>query len=167
MRLTARHTYGGGYISLPISLPNDLPKTITYRDEVYHLKDEFHISLVCVKRLRTMVEDLGPEIAENKMMHLFKEFNSTSTLDKYNLTGELRHVTKDERKTIAAMTHVDELNELFDFINSRLNASFAVQPGHVTLYTLQPNKGIGILNDKEIIELTEAASIPELSAKLK
>lgn len=150
MHITESHTYDGGYISLPISAPSDLPPTIVFEDETYHIKNEFHISLVCVKRLSPMVAGVKAEEAEKKIVHLFKEYAKNHPLDSYVLTHETRLVAKGARRTIVVMAHVDGLYGLFKFINEQLGTNFDVQPAHVTLYTLQPGKGIGILNSSEL-----------------
>lgn len=161
------YIYEGGYIALPISLPNSLSATVTHDDNVYHLKDEFHISLVCVKRLQEMVANVDAKTAEEKILHLFKEYSMNNPVNSYTLSKEVRHVMKDERQTLVLMASVNGLSKLFDFINERLGTQFDTQPAHTTLYTLQPNKGIGILDRNELDSMTTVASVPEIDVVIE
>ncbi len=166
MRITKSHTYGGGYISLPVPKPGGLPAAITFKDKTYYLKDEFHISLVCVKKLAPTVAGMPAKTAEEKILHLFKEYAKDHPLDSYDLTDDIRLVTKDVRQALVVMVNVEGLTGLFGFINERLGTDFGIQPAHITLYTLQPGEGIGILDSDELETIAATAEIPGLAELL-
>lgn len=152
MDIAGNYVYSKGYLFLPVSLKRDfLKEEFFYQGERFFLKDEFHISLLCVKNI--LNEHL--EINEERILKAFCEFeNKNKSLSFYALSGELRLVKKGERKSIIALCQVSFLEEFFIFLRERLGIQIDTQPTHITLYTLQKNKGIGVNNQQDLENLT-------------
>lgn len=164
--ITPLHTSENGYISLWCGDElNRLPDTIEVSGYTLQVKPEhkFHISLVCLKRLAPLVDGSNPERVEAQMTELFIQTQREVPMDKYELSGELYLVQKEERVTVVATCDVPGLEEYFVRLNNHYGANMPLQPTHLTLYTLQPAAGIGILSAEELGQLGRAVRIPELT----
>ncbi len=100
-KLTERHGYTNGYIELSDIELAGLPETVEVNGETLLRKSEFHISLICAKRVAAIIDEANKNQIQNEIVESFKTFVSeVHPLDGFELTGELRLVTLDERKTI-------------------------------------------------------------------
>lgn len=142
--------YGKGYITLPVQLP-ELPEEFDAEGTILHRKDSFHVSLLCVKELAE-----GKEDVEEKLLDLFERFTKECEVEFTAYTGEFRYVVDQGRRTIVALCEVTNLDKLRDMIHQELGIVVPKQPTHVTLYTLQPNLGIG-LNSPEAMDAKSVA----------
>lgn len=152
--------YGRGYIYLPISLP-ELPKRVIINDIELIVKDEFHISLVCTKSYEEEVEE--------KIIDRFCEFVKENSVDFQEFKGEYRFAERavDGRKTLVGMVNVSGLENFFEVIRKELQIDIDAQPTHVTLYTLEPNEGIGLNSQKDLEEMTSIVSVSEIEEILR
>lgn len=148
-------TYSNGYIGLPLRL-NELPQSIEINDTTLHRKDEFHVSLLCVKNVLKVLPDV-----ENQIVESFCNFVQENDISFIRFTGELRLAEKEDRKTIVALCEIKNLKEFFNQLSSELDFDIAHQPTHVTLYTLQPNKGIGLNSPEDLAFLSKEVEAPE------
>jgi hypothetical protein len=76
-------------------------------------------------------------------------------------TGELRHVRHPddpELETIVAMVECPALAAIYTELSAALGADLSPPPAHVTLYSTDPERGIGINDERELGERA-----PELS----
>jgi len=62
--------------------------------------------------------------------------------------------------SLVVMCDVSNLDKFFDLINEKYQLNIEYPPTHVTLYTLQPNKGVFLTNSDEINNLTKVVSKP-------
>lgn len=160
-KISEWHEYIAGYIVLANLQLDNLPEAITVDGTHYVKKSEFHVTLVCVKRIVEMLgagEDRAEEITE-----LFKQFITTAPINKFNLLPEFRLVQRDERKTIVVMVHVENLKNFFDLLRKKYELDVPYQPAHVTIYSLQPEVGISLSSEEDVRRDTKVAEIPELS----
>lgn len=156
--ITPYHNHDAGYISLTdIELAN-APKTIQVEGLTLHRKSEFHISLVSLKRLVPLLET-----TEEELEKAFLEFQASHNLTTYRLTQNYRLVRRGEKATIIVMVEVDDIEALFDFLRQKYNRDIPTQPTHITLYTLQPEVGIGLFSDEEVTKESTPVVIPELA----
>lgn len=158
------HSYGSGYLSFAGIELAGLPETVTVGGQELLRKGEFHISLACLKRLAPMVSVDEPAEVEAEMVELFKDYIDTEPLDDFELLPELRRAERDERVSLVVMTFVPGLVGYFDLLRHQYGVDFPDQPTHITLYTLQPEAGIGILSAEQVAADTRAVSVPELAA---
>ena len=161
--ITDKHSYGGGYISLINFDLQNVPEKVDIDGYELLKQNEFHISIMALKNLAPMLDVENPEQACEQLKRDFLEFAKTHNLAGFRLTGEYRMVQRDERVTIVAMVELRNINKLFDYLRSKHGIDFPTQPTHITMYTLHPNVGIGILSQDELANNSSLVSIPALA----
>ncbi|HPR09755.1 MAG TPA: hypothetical protein PLT04_04255 [Candidatus Saccharibacteria bacterium] len=164
--ITPHHNHDNGYISLIIKDLAELPDTITVNGKTLTRKGEFHISLMALKNLVPLINESNISINEDDLVQFFLETQKDVPLSNYELTGELRYVKRDERETVVAMVNVLGVEVLFDKLRDKFSLEIPTQPTHITIYTLQPEAGIGILSPEELDRDSQTITLPELSQYL-
>jgi hypothetical protein len=147
-----KYKYSKGYIGLPVEISN-LPKTIVIDSKTLSLKSTFHVSLVCVKNILLAHKDI-PNL-EKKILDVFCKFVSKNEISFEKYKDEFRYAKDGERETIVAMCAVSNIEKLFKILNKEFGLETETPPTHVTLYTLQPDMGIGLNNMSDIENKTE------------
>jgi len=150
-----KYPYQTGYIYIPIVLDKaGMPQAIEIDGDKLDIKTDFHVSLVCVK---DMITEHGEEI-EQRVLRFFYAFVEENEVSLEGFTGEYRLAERNTegeyRKTIVGMCIVSNLDNFYSELNKHLGTNFDNQPTHVTLYTLDPNKGIGLNNQTSFINMT-------------
>ena len=161
--ITGQHSQGGGYISLRNFNIHNVPEKISVDGYELFKKGEFHVSIMALKNLAPMLNAENPEQASEQLKQDFLEFVKTHDVTDFRLTGEYRLVKRDERVTVVAMVELKNIDELFDYLRSKHGIDFPTQPTHITMYTLQPEAGIGILSQDELIDSSSVIDIPALA----
>lgn len=162
--ITERHNYDNGYISLVnIELENAPDKTTVNGNELLK-KSEFHVSIMAIKNLAPLLDPDNVGQASELLKQDFLDFTSTNDLTSFTLTGEYRLVTRDERVTVVAMVDLKGVEGLFQYLRQKHNIDFPTQPTHITLYTLQPEAGIGILSQEQLETDSILVRVPELAS---
>lgn len=161
--ITENHSRENGYISLARINLLGLPETIGVEDLTLHKKSEFHVSIMALKHLAPMLDSEHVEQAAEILTRSFLEFANEHDLTSFRLTGEYRLAKRAERVTIVAMVKLDNIAELFDYLRTKHDINFPTQPTHITIYTLQPEIGIGILSEDELANESTVVDVPELS----
>lgn len=148
--ITERHNHDDGYIALvDIELAN-MPDSVTVSGMTLLKKDEFHVSIIALKHLAPLINPEQPDIAEKELVRDFIEFQKEHELADFALSGDHYLVKRDDRVTIVSMVQLDGVNELYDTLRQKYQLEFPTQPTHITTYTLQPNKGIGLFSRAEL-----------------
>lgn len=140
------YLYGSGTIILPMFL-SGLPPEILVSHKTLLKKNEFHISLVCVKEIAPLLADKEQTMeaeAVKGLISLFTQYVMAHPIVFDGFEDELRHVTEEGNETIIIRCRMQNLDGFFDELRSLLGADVPTQPAHITLYTLVPDKGIGI-----------------------
>jgi len=140
-----KFAYSKGYIGLPVVV-NNLPETIEVNEATLLRKTSFHVSLICVKDIL----DKKPD-AEQVILNDFCEFTKENDISFFQYTGEFRFAEHEDRKTLVALCEVSNLKGFSEMLSAKLGVEIPAQPTHVTLFTLQPDMGIG-LNTPEDME---------------
>ncbi len=146
-----KYKFGDGYIYLPLEI-NNIPKEIKINEYNLSLKSSFHCSLVCVKRIL-------PE-QEAEIIKYFCEFVSNNELSFLNFKNEFRLVKRDDRVSVVVMCEISNIEKFFQELGEKYNTKIEIQPTHVTIYTLQPDKGIGILDNTELQNISSLVEVP-------
>lgn len=143
-----KYIFNKGYIGLPIVIGN-LPQEISIQGEELHLKSSFQVSLLCVKDI---VEKYGESIEnlEQKILEYFCKFTSGNDVSFLWYKGDFRLAQFEKRKSVIAMCEVSNLETFSKFLSVELGIEIPIQPTHVTLYTLQPDVGIGLNSSFEL-----------------
>jgi hypothetical protein len=160
--LTSHHNFDLGYICRTDIQLKGLPPTVSVDGDVLLRKNEFHISLVCTKRLAPLINPVNPKQAEQALVATFVDFVQKTPLIEFTLTGKFYLVNKGDRKTVVALCEMPGLAELFAHLNQALGVDLPVQPAHITLYTLQPDAGIGVLSEDELHQIGKLIDLPQL-----
>jgi len=149
--------YETGYVALHIP-KLDLPETIEIDGKTLLLKDEFHVSLLYVDGLVSN----GP-ISEDRVVELFDSYLKTNKLSFGGFSSEFRYVTDEARgrESVIAMCAVDGFENFAEYLSKAIGCAVEPHPTHVTLYTLQPNAGIGVNTPEDFAQTDTIDSIPE------
>lgn len=145
-----KFAYSKGYIGLPVEIIN-LPDTVLVEGETLQKKSSFHVSLVCVKDILA-----GRDILEQDVIDAFCTFVKQKDISFVRYTGEFRFARHEERRTLVALCEVSNLPGFSQALGDTFGITLAPQPTHVTLYTLQPDAGIGLNGPADM----ETKSIP-------
>lgn len=149
-----KFAYSRGYIGLSVEV-NNLPEIVIVNSETLQKKSSFHVSLLCVKDILAKHNN----ILEQDILDAFCDFVQENDVSFTRYTGEFRLAQDGERKTLVALCEVANLGKLFQVLNKKLGITLPLQPTHVTLYTLQPEVGIG-LNSHADLETKSALVEP-------
>lgn len=152
-----KYIYSKGYIHMPVMV-NVLPTEINFDGESLKLKSSFHASLMHVKGLLILNNKEG---LENLILEKFCNFVKDKEINFLKYTGEFRFAQSEGRKTIVARCEVSNLEKFSNQLASELNIKVPTQPTHVTLYTLQPDIGIGLNSFEELEQKSHAIEIPK------
>ena len=153
-----KYLYDKGYIYLPIKLEKELPIEIEIENTKLYLKSSFHVSLLCTKN----IFDKYPEKElENKIITSFCNFISNKNISLVKILNEFRFANSGERKTLIVRCEISYLNEFFKELSQEINMDIPLQPTHITLYTLQPDIGIGLNSFRELEEKSIVVKVPD------
>lgn len=156
-----------GYISLPVTLePWPKAGTIYVDGETLLLKKEFHVSILSVKRYAPFLAKKTGQSVEEAFAELAKETGSYLRLSSMpfgldKIRDEFRIASEEPKKSALVMCDVVGIERLFDFVRQRFKLEIPTQPTHVTLYTRNDGKGIGLVNDEEMAVLSRPATAEE------
>jgi hypothetical protein len=157
--ISEHHNYDNGYIGLVDLKLNGLPDKISVEGYELLLKSEHHISLICAKKIAPLIDANRAAEIEAEIVEFFKQYIQRTPLTEFSLTGLFRLVKRDERVTLVAMVNVPGVGELFNELAGKYGVELPLQPTHITLYTLQPETGIGILSPAELERDSHAVDV--------
>jgi len=154
-----KYTYSKGYIALPIKVTG-LPDSISTETHTLYRKSEFHVSLLYVKGILLEHPSL-----EEQVLDVFCACVQNFDVSMARYTGEFRLVQKDKRASFIALCAIKGLEELFETLRNILKIGVPTQPTHVTLFTLQPEAGIGLNSPDEMAKYS--VPVPALDTVLR
>lgn len=164
-KLSERIYYDRGYIVLDIDFPKGFPESVTVDNQKLTLKSELHISLINAKKIAKLANPDSPNDTEKKIVDEFKDFIRLKPIEEYKLLGQYRLVQKDDRHSVIVEAQVRGLRDFFDVLNRKFAKNIPYQPTHATLYTLQPDRAIGLLTDEEVVRDSTPIQPEELPRK--
>jgi hypothetical protein len=88
---------------------------------------------------------------ENEILERFCAYIKNNDVSLVRLNDEFRFAQKNERKSLIVRCEISNLQGFFIELSEQFGFTIPLQPTHITLYTLQPNAGIG-LNSPEAME---------------
>lgn len=160
--ITPHHKHNNGYIYLVIKDFVALPDEVTVGQKTLYKKSEFHVSLMALKNLLPLINTVNTDVDEADLVQAFLDYQSSTDLSAFTPTQELRYVKRGERETVVAMVDVPNIDSLFQRLREKYNVDIPTQPTHITLYTLQPETGIGILSQEELERDSCSIELPEI-----
>jgi len=156
--------FSGGSVCMPLDI--EMPqKQIEFRDKTFYLKEEFHCTLVSVKCIMAeLIEKHGREGGPLKRQILgeVEAARQQSEPVFVEFKDELRYVIKEDNQSIVIMVNIAKLEPIFKRLRNKYQIDIPSQPTHVTLYSIIPNKGIGIPSPKALETITELIQGNEL-----
>lgn len=154
------HNYDNGYIGLVNLTVPGLPESLEVAGYSLLRKSEFHVSLICARKIAALVDKKRKEEVETGIVTTFLNFIKTSPLEEYAPQNVYRLVKRDERVSLIGMVAVIGLDKFFAELGQQFNTDLPVQPAHITLYTLQPDAGIGVLSDDQLEKDSTVVTVP-------
>ncbi len=148
-------TYENGYISLWLT-DYPLPEIFAIAGETLHKKDRFHVSLLCVRDIL----EIKPDI-EDKILEHFCDFCKENQIHFEGFSKEFRLARDDDRMSVVALCKILNLDKFAEYLTDKIGINIAPQPAHLTIYTLQPNVGIGLNSPEEMELKTKLITVPE------
>jgi hypothetical protein len=157
--ISDHHNYDNGYIGLVNIELSNLPKKLLVGEYELLLKSEFHISLISAKKIAALIDQNRATEIQAEIVEVFKQFTKVTPLADYELTNQFRLVKRDERVTLVVLAVVPGIENFFAELEEKYDKKLPVQVTHITLYTLQPEAGIGILSLEELERDSKAVDI--------
>lgn len=163
----------GPYALIEIKIPG-LPDRFEAGDKVWIKKDETHVTLVGFatqlhKKIIAQAKETGEKISRKEAQERIKNAlvkAAEGIKFKVVLKDELRLAERGENdRSIIQMCEVLGIEEYFDKITAALGletGTIELPPTHVTLYTGENNKAIGLPTDEILRELTRELTQQEL-----
>lgn len=165
--ITEHHNYDDGYVGLPNLQIGVLPERITVEGDELVMKDEFHISLLGIKRIAPMIRPDNEDEGRRELLDKFNQIVKDVPLNKYEILPELRVVQRGDRKTLVVMAKVPGIEELFDRLRSTYpNIDIPTQQTHITLYTLPESMAIGLISAEDVEKLSHKVQVLEVEKAL-
>ncbi len=158
---STKYRFGNQVISLPIFL-NELPKDILIEETNLFLRSSFHVTLVAIGEIIRKHAVTIPDFELN-LIQDFCDYVKKNPIEFIGFKNEYRFVSENERRSIVAMCNISNLEGFFNLLNTKYNLNIEVPPTHVTIYTLQPNKGIFLTDSSDIQKLTKIVTVPGLT----
>ena len=162
--LKTPYGYDDGYIYLEVHA-SGLPDHVNINADTLYLKGELHISLLCAKKIAALIDSERADEIQQELVKEFISFTSTTPLDSFKPSKTFRLVKRNDRQTIVMMVDVPNLDKLFNHLSQKYGGALPLQPTHITLYTLQPEAGIGILSRMELERDSELVEVADLTDK--
>lgn len=141
-------------IGLPVSISN-LPEKIELEGCSLNIRTSFHVSLVAIGIIIEKHKITIPDFFE-KVVSNFCEFVKDNPIKIDCFRDEYKFVSENEKRSVVVMCDILNINKFFDFINEKYNLQIEYPPTHVTLYTLQKDKGIFLTDSKDIKTMTKS-----------
>jgi len=138
----------GESVIAPISIEG-LPAEIDVLGRRRRRKAEFHMTVLAA----STIEDIGggdPTIWERVAGLLAGQ--SVGPIFVTDDLRRVRHPDEPDLETIVVMVRCPALEPLFAELSGQLETKLAAPPAHVTLYSTDPGRGIGINNGRQLRE---------------
>lgn len=143
----------GNSIILPVAIEG-LPPTLEIEGYTLILKTNFHVTLVPTGKIIKKYGISIPNFLE-KVNADFCDFVERAPADFLRYQDEFRFVSENERRTVIVTCDISNLNEFFSVLNKKYGLQIEIPPTHVTLYTLQPDLGIYLIDSNDLETLTK------------
>lgn len=161
----------GGYLwyILPVKSFLQLPEQVDVDGTPFLRKTEFHVTVI---NARATAEKLSKgnaaevEGIEVRILELLTEFVQAHPLAFGGFTGDLRVASTPDRQSIAARCTLAGVEAFFKKLEEEFGESVPLQPAHVSIYSREQDKAVGIDTDEQM-EAFPQAKLPEVEAILR
>lgn len=160
-----KYTLGSDSIGMPVDL-SGLLSEISVEGQTLYLKSSFHVTLVAIRKIIEKHAVADPQFAE-RVVADFCEFVRENEMNLLRFREEFKFASKGEKRSVVVMCDISNLNDFFDQMNAKYKLHVEYPPTHVTLYTLQPDKGIFLTDQSDIEVLTKRIENPGIKFEWK
>ena len=164
--ITDHHDYNDyGYIGLiGLKLAN-VPEAITVEGIKLTKKAEFHVTLICVRKIAELIDHERAAAIEQELVADFAVYQAEHPMVEFMPKHEYYLMRKDDRITLVGLMNMPSLEPYFEHLRQKYDRQLPTQPAHITMYTIDPagHRGIGILSEAELTQYGEPVIIPELT----
>lgn len=150
-------------IGIPVSISR-LQEKIEAEGCSLSIRTVFHATLVAIGKIIEKNQVKIPDFLD-KIVADFCEFIKENNVEIVRFRDELKFASQNERRSVIIMCDVSNLDKFFDLINEKYDLQLEYPPTHVTLYTLQPDKGIFLTDSKDIETMTKSIKNPGIKLK--
>jgi hypothetical protein len=155
LRQASIHVVEGESLVVPLIIEG-LPAEIEVLGRRWHRKREFHLTAVAARVIEG-IESAG------SVWDTIVEVASGRRLGPVEAAEEIRrviHPQTPDLATLIVMASCEGLDELYADLSRALQIALKPPPAHVTLYSTDPARGIGIVDEQEL-----AGRAPPLSGR--
>jgi hypothetical protein len=135
-------------------LIDGLPDRIEALGELWLRKVEFHVTVVSAAVLE--------QVGGNDLWGAVAAVADGRSIGPVHVFEDIRRVMDSARpglRTLIAMGHAAGLDALHHDLSAALGAALAAPPAHITLYSSDPEAGIGIDNEWELVQRAPPLSV--------
>ncbi|MGI8571121.1 MAG: hypothetical protein ACR2L9_00575 [Solirubrobacteraceae bacterium] len=139
---------GGRSVIAPVAI-DGLPAEVEALGERWQRKSEFHLTAIAFRAL----ESLDPTLPG--AWELVERLVAARALGPVSVTADLRrvrHPDEPQLRTLIVIVECPGLVPLYGELSAALGVPLSPPPAHVTLYSTDPDKGIGIVDRRELLE---------------
>lgn len=149
---------------LPIEKFSGLPEEVFVEGNRFVKKKEFHATVINGRGVATDLtggsESRVVEI-EKELQKILTDYIKTFPIKFDGFEDDLRLAKQNNRISIAARCKLINLEGYFEEINRKYGKRYAIQPPHVSIYTLPDGLAVGI-DSVEQMESYKKVSVPEV-----
>ena len=145
-------------IGLAVALKG-LPPTIEIEGYTLQVRTTFHVTLVAMGKIIERHQTSDPDFLK-KVSADFCQFVQENPIDLVYYRDEFRFMAQNEKRSVVIMCDVSNLDKFFELLNKKYNLKLEYPPTHVTLYTLQPNTGIFMVDSSDKDQLSKIIPAP-------
>lgn len=132
-----------------------LPKNLVVEDHIFQRKDEFHCTLVSLKKISAMIDADNIETVDARLVELFKDFISDKPLTDLKLTNNYSLVSDLGTHTVVVLVELSGMERYFELLRREFNVDIPSQPLHITLYTQESHPGIPINSHEQMEKIAK------------
>lgn len=156
LRPASIHVVEGESLVIPVII-DELPESIEVLGRGWQRKREFHLTALADRLLAPPEERLD-------VWDSVVRVASGRELGPVSVGEDLRRVSDPQRpelETLIVMAACPGLEQLIAELSAALGTELPVPPAHVTLYSSDPSRGIGIVDERELAERAPVMSESE------
>jgi hypothetical protein len=150
----------GRSVIAPLAI-DGLPAQVEALGERWRRKSEFHLTAIAFRALERL------ERARPGASGLIERLAPGRAVGPTAVTADLRrvrHPARPELRTLIVMVDSPGLDELYRDLSAAIGMRLSAPPAHVTLYSSDPDEGIGIVDQRELLERAPSLSPDERTA---
>jgi hypothetical protein len=147
----------GNSVVAPLAIAG-LPEHVDALGGRWQRKSEFHLTAIAARVLERL------ELGRPWLWELVERLASGRSLGPVAISTDVRRASdpeKPELRTLLVIADCPGLSELYRELSAELDVELPAPPAHVTLYSTDPDEGIGIVDRRELRERAPALSAVE------